>query len=851
MRHQRSGASDTSTARASRTGWLAVLAAAVLLAAVAPGPVAAASQDLAPGCSGVNLRTSASTTAPIKVKLSLGSTVTVSGAVAGARWGTSCPTWKSGSTWYAVSHVNGRPVLARYGVPVLFAATGVLTAPAGGPPSAAPPIAPDSVAAPPAAAPAVVQAVAANAASVPGTALVPACASVNVRTSASTRGVIKAKLGPTTALTVSGTVAGSAWSAACPTPRSGSSWYVITQVNGRAVGALYGVPLLFAATGVLVPQTASNQSLTQDSSVTTPAAETSAPASTLGPTPTAAPAETPAPALAPTPAPVATPSPAAPAAAPGAPIAPAAGVTLVSACAGVNLRMSASTSSTIKVKLALASPVTVAGTIGGSTWSTACPTFVSGSSWYVVTQVGGQPVNTLYGVPALYAASGVLTAPAGTPSTTTTGPAPSDTAATASATTASATTASATTVFAAAPSGATLLGATTTFYGRGYGHGVGMSQYGARGRALAGQSAAQILAQYYAGTTIGSIPLDTAIRVLVLDNFAPTSTAPLTIHGRGGPWSVSGTGLEFPADARLRLYPPAYPTALWRALVETAAAQVLYDGPLTPDFRVGGLSDATTIQLFSKPSTYDLFRGTLRVIASGSLVDVVNELPLETYLRGVVPAEMPTSWPVEARIAQTIVARSYAAFQLRPATGTFDVHDDTRSQVYLGVRQEKPDADAVIASTAGQVLRYGSALVNALFHSTAGGATENNENVFVSPAGARVATPVAYLRGSSDRDPAGVPYDAGAPYATWQTKAYTVADLSAIFAKDGRTSVGVLTSLDLRNRGVSGRLISVTLTGTSGIRTVSGAVFLAAFNAGKPSTDPPLRGTLLDVAPIP
>jgi len=378
-----------------------------------------------------------------------------------------------------------------------------------------------------------------------------------------------------------------------------------------------------------------------------------------------------------------------------------------------------------------------------------------------------------------------------------------------------------------------------------------MSQYGARGRALAGQSAAQILAQYYVGTTIGSIPLDTAIRVLLLDNFTPTSTAPLTIYGRGGPWSVSGLGLEFPADARLQLYPPAYPTGPWRAVVDTSAAQVLYDGPVAPDLRVAGTTDATTVQLFSKPSTYDLFRGTLRVIASGQLVDVVNELPLEAYLRGVVPAEMPTSWPLEARIAQTIVARSFAAYQLRPTTGTFDVYDDTRSQVYLGVRQEKPDADAVISSTAGQVLLYGSSVANALFHSTAGGATENNENVFVSPTGARVATPVAYLRGSSDRDPSGVPYDAGAPYATWQTKAYTVADLSTIFARDGRTNVGALTALDLRNRGVSGRLSSVTLIGTSGIRTVSGSVFVAAFNAGKPSTDPPLRGTLLDLAPIP
>jgi peptidoglycan hydrolase-like amidase len=110
---------------------------------------------------------------------------------------------------------------------------------------------------------------------------------------------------------------------------------------------------------------------------------------------------------------------------------------------------------------------------------------------------------------------------------------------------------------------------------------------------------------------------------------------------------------------------------------------------------------------------------------------------------------------------------------------------------------------------------------------------------------------MSYLRGSSDRDPAGVAYDAGAPYATWQTRAYTADELTAIFAKDARTNVGTLTAMDLRNRGVSGRLISVTLIGSLGTRTVSGTVFAAAFNAGKPSADARMRGTLVDVAPIP
>lgn len=811
----------------------ALLAAIFVSLLVLAGPAAAASQTftapqtLAPACSGVNLRTSASPSASVKVKLGLANRVTVSGMVTGSSWGTSCPGWKAGSSWYTVTHLNGQAVANLFGVGTLYAATGVLTAPAGGTAAttvaaaapAAPPTEPPAVA--PSATPTAAPAAAPVAAPATDTSYVPACSAVNLRTSASTSATIKVRITPGSTVTAPATVSGPSWSTICPTSKSGSAWYVITQVNGQAVSNLYGVPFLFAATGVLVAQAA------QAAPIAGPPTD---------PIPAAPAPATPAPAIAPIVTPETTPTPAVAPAAPAAPVAPVAApatdTVRAAACSGVNLRTSASTSGTIKVKLALGSLVTVGGTVAGSSWSTSCPSTTAGSTWYVVTHVGGQSVTTLYGVPALYAASGVLALPVG-----------------AAPTAASLPVATVSTV--ASDPNALALGPATTFYGRGYGHGVGMSQYGARGRALAGQLAPEILAHYYVGTTIGSVAPDLAIRVLLLDNFAPTSTKPLTIYGRGGAWSIVDIGLEFPADSRLRLYPPAAPTESWRAVVDDAATQLLFDGPVTFDFRVRGSTDATTIQLFSKPTTYDLFRGTLRVLAAASTVDVVNELPLESYLRGVVPAEMPNSWPLEARIAQAIVARSYAAYQLRPTTGTFDVYDDTRSQVYLGVRQERPEADAVIATTVGQVLRSGASIVNALFHSTAGGATEHNENVFVSPSGARIAAPASYLRGSPDRDAAGVSYDAGAPSATWQTRAYTADELSAIFAKDARTSVGTLTGLDLRNRGVSGRLISVTLIGTAGTRTVSGTVFAAAFNAGKASTDASIRGTLLELVPIP
>jgi SpoIID/LytB domain protein len=492
---------------------------------------------------------------------------------------------------------------------------------------------------------------------------------------------------------------------------------------------------------------------------------------------------------------------------------------MVPACNGANLRAGTSTGTAIKAAISTGTVVTVTGKVAGSSWSTVCGTSVSGSSWYRVSHVGGKTVSSLYGVSAVYAATGVLkAAPAASPG----------------------------------PAGLTTLPASVTFHGRGWGHGVGLSQYGARGRAFAGQSAAQILAHYYRGTTIGTISTSTAIRVLLLDDHVPTSAKPLALYGRGGTWSIDGIEAVFPADARLRLIPTTSgTTTTWRLVVHDAGGTLLHDTPAPSSFRVRGTVPATVLELPARSATWNQYRGVLRVITSGAKLDVVNELPLETYLRGVVPAEMPSSWPVAARTAQTIAARSYAAYRLRPGTSTFDLYDDTRSQVYLGVKTENGAADAVIAATAGQVLRSGSAIANALFHSTGGGATEHNENAFTSSTGARTAGPLSYLRGSSDRDAAGIPYDRGAPYATWKTATYTRAQLSAIFGADSRTNVGTLTALDLRNRGVSGRLVSVTLVGSAGTKTVSGGVFISVFNAKKPAGDPLARSTLLDLAQIP
>ena len=405
-------------------------------------------------------------------------------------------------------------------------------------------------------------------------------------------------------------------------------------------------------------------------------------------------------------------------------------------------------------------------------------------------------------------------------------------------------------------SGPTTLPDSVTFYGRGYGHGVGMSQYGARGRALAGQDSTTILAHYYQGVTLSPIDPATRIRVLVMSKWAATVAKPLVLYGRVGAWSIDGVGIEFPTNARLRLSPTldaaGVRSGAWRLQVDAADSAVLYDGPAPSSFTIRGTLPETRLQVWSKPTTYDWYRGAIRVIVhSATRVSVVNDVSLEEYLGGVVPVEMPSTWPAAALQAQAIAARSYAARRLRPATSYFDVPDDATSQIYRGVKAEKATTNAAIAATAGTVMTTGTTIANALFHSTGGGATESNENVYTSASGKRTSRPVSYLRGASDRAEDNTAYDATAPYATWATRAYARTELAAVFAADARTNVGDLIALDFSNRGVSGRLVSVTLIGSSGTRTVSGEVFRAVFNARRPAGDPSLKSTLLDIAPIP
>jgi SpoIID/LytB domain protein len=547
----------------------------------------------------------------------------------------------------------------------------------------------------------------------------------------------------------------------------------------------------------------------------------------------------------------------------------AAATTMAPKCNYTNVRTGPATTYAKKASLSTSARVTVIATVSGGSYGTTCNgVWLAGSSWYRISAVNGTSAASLYGVSYVYGASKLFkavtvsptAAPSATPAASASGPAPvtspsaapSATAAPSAAPTA-VPTAAPTATPTPAPTGPTVLPDTIVFYGRGYGHGVGMSQYGAYGRAVAGQDDATILAHYFAGTTLGTMANST-VRVLVLPSFTATKASPLRIYGRIGAWTIDGVSGSFPADAQLRFFRDTSTASGWRitvlgsdgsTLVNVAApSAALYVRPASP---------SSLLQLYSKPTSYDRFRGTLRVIgASDGTVSVVNWVAMELYLRGVVPVEMSSSWPAEALNSQAVASRSYTDIRLHPGSGSFDVYDDTRSQVYRGYLAERSNATNAINATAGQILLSNGAVISAMFHSADGGATENNEYVFVSASGAITAGKVSYLRGSSDRAPDGTSYDKTSPFATWHTTTYALPQIQAIFAADSRTNVGLVVALDLRNRGPSGRLISVTLIGADGTKkTVSGAVFVSVFNAEAPASDPAMRNTLFDLVPIP
>jgi len=205
------------------------------------------------------------------------------------------------------------------------------------------------------------------------------------------------------------------------------------------------------------------------------------------------------------------------------------------------------------------------------------------------------------------------------------------------------------------------------------------------------------------------------------------------------------------------------------------------------------------------------YRGILYVHSSNGGVTVVNILPVEEYLRGVVPREMPSSWPIEALKAQAVAARTYALRQVisKAGLGLYDVVATTDSQVYGGVEGESLPSDRAVLETAGEVMRHSGQLISAVFHSTSGGHTENSEDVW--------SYRHSYLRGVED-------YDQQSPHYRW----VKTLELSQIEEKLLSTGLVVGKLLGIRPGTASsttGRLKTVILVGSDTTLEVDASTF--------------------------
>ncbi len=228
------------------------------------------------------------------------------------------------------------------------------------------------------------------------------------------------------------------------------------------------------------------------------------------------------------------------------------------------------------------------------------------------------------------------------------------------------------------------------------------------------------------------------------------------------------------------------------------------DGQLVSD----GLPVGPWIELAPQEGTVTYrgatFRGALRLEATGNRIRVVNVLDLEQYLRGVVPAEMQASWPLEALKAQAIAARTFTLYNL-DADAPYDICATTDCQVYDGVAGEHPRSDQAIRETAGEVLTWNGAIVRAHYHADSGGTTASSAEVW--------GYDLPYLQPRSDGGVA-------SPHRTWTTR-IPASSLANALAREG-VSVGTPQDLSILATSPSGRATRVEFRGSGGSLTLSG-----------------------------
>ncbi len=357
---------------------------------------------------------------------------------------------------------------------------------------------------------------------------------------------------------------------------------------------------------------------------------------------------------------------------------------------------------------------------------------------------------------------------------------------------------------------------TITFSGNGFGHGRGMSQWGAYGAATKGLSYASILSFYYPGTTRSRLADDTIRVSITADNDGDTMVAP-------------AAGLSVRAGGRAATLPTGSSYQAWRVVPgsgqlvlqfkDAAGAWKVHPLPFAAGPDVTFSTGSGVVALLLPSGARQELRGEVHGVLVGGRVRTVLHSGMESYLRSVVPNEMPASWHREALSAQSVAARTYAAAyrqRQRVAGSWFDICDTISCQVFGGVSlttaggsrtaKEHANSDAAIASTAGVVLRTGpsdsSGLVNAEFSASNGGWT--------------AAGPLPYQVAKAD------PYDgvmSGSPHR-WST-AVPVRSLDNAFGIGTFRRMVVVSRTG--NGDLGGRVLQVRLDGDARSATVTGA----------------------------
>ena len=336
-----------------------------------------------------------------------------------------------------------------------------------------------------------------------------------------------------------------------------------------------------------------------------------------------------------------------------------------------------------------------------------------------------------------------------------------------------------------------------TITGRGFGHGHGMSQYGALGAAQQGLTWQQINEFYYPGTTWGAVR--GKVRVLIT---ADTGRDVQVAAERG---------LKVRSLARARTWRlPSNGARKWRLVAagRDTAVQWTKGGSWRRWKKVPGEAEFSAadrrLTLVLRGARRD-YRGTLQSVAArpGGKRETVNRVGMEAYLRGVVPQEVPALWTAAAVSAQSVAARTYAAFERsQPAAAHYDLCDTTQCQVYGGADVEHAAATAAIEATAGQGLFFDGRPAFTQFSASNGG---------FSSAGS-----MPYLVAQAD------PYDglANPAYSTWTT---TVDDTQVEKHWPG---MGDLTGIEVVSRDGNGdwggRVAEMAFVFTGGRVSVSG-----------------------------